>query len=70
MIGAVIGDLAGSVYEYYQFYKTQPLKIEKIFPDDAFFSDDSILTVAIADAIINKCDYGQKLKEYGKKFHD
>lgn len=70
MIGAVIGDLAGSVYEYYQFYKTQPLKIEKIFPDDAFFSDDSILTVAIADAIINKCDYGQKLKEYGKRFQD
>lgn len=70
MIGAIIGDLAGSVYEYYQLSKVEPLKIDKIIPDGAFFSDDTILTTAIADAIINKCDYGKKLKEYGKRYED
>ena len=70
MIGAVIGDLAGSIYEYYQFSKVEPLKTDKIIPDGAFFSDDTILTIAVADAILNNHDFGGKLKEYGKKYED
>ena len=68
MLGAIIGDLAGSVYEYDQIKKAHEIKIEKIIEDNAFFSDDSILTMAILDAILSNKDYGGKLKEYAKKY--
>ena len=56
MYGAVIGDLAGSIYEYDQLKKIKPIKMDKVIPDNAFYSDDTILTVAIGDAILNGGD--------------
>ena len=68
MLGAVIGDLAGSIYEYEQLKKVKPIQINKIIEDDAFFSDDTILTIAIADAILNNVGYDEKLRGYTRKF--
>ncbi len=68
MLGAIIGDLAGSIYEYDQVSKVKPLEINNIIDKNSFFSDDTILTIAIADAIISKCDYGKKLKKYATKY--
>lgn len=68
MLGAIIGDLAGSIYEFEQVRKHSNVDIKNIIEDDAFISDDSILTVAIADAILNKKDYGKTLKEYTLKY--
>lgn len=68
MIGAIIGDLAGSVYEYGQVKNVSGVKMGKVIEDDAFISDDSILTIAIMDAIINKKDYGKTLREYVNKY--
>ena len=68
MIGAIIGDLAGSIYEYNELSEIKPIKnIVKIIPENSFYSDDTILTIAIADAILNNANYGAKLKEYGIK---
>lgn len=68
MLGAIIGDLAGSIYEYDQIKGAKPVKINNIIEKDAFYSDDTILTMAITDAILNNVDYETKLKEYAKKF--
>ena len=68
MLGAIIGDLAGSIYEFEQMQNTHPVIIDNIIEKDSFFSDDTILTIAILDAIVTKKDYGEKLKEYGKKY--
>lgn len=68
MLGAIIGDLAGSIYEYEQTKKVQPIKVKNIIEDEAFFSDDTILTIAVLDAILNKKDYAQTLKDYAKNF--
>ena len=71
MLGAIIGDLAGSIYEYGQTKKVKPkVEVKNLIEKNAFFSDDTILTVAIADAILTKSDYAEKLKEYGKKYID
>lgn len=81
MLGAIIGDLAGSIYEYSEFKdslnKTINLKRrleilhkKELIDDDSFYSDDTILTIAILDAIINNKPYGDKLKEYGLKYKD
>ncbi|MBQ8522926.1 MAG: ADP-ribosylglycohydrolase family protein [Clostridia bacterium] len=64
MLGAIIGDLAGSIYEYEQIKNCRPIKINSIIEDNSFFSDDTILTMAIADAILNNVNYENKLKEY------
>ena len=42
MWGAVIGDLAGSIYEYEQSKKVSLIRKTKLIEDNSFFSDDSI----------------------------
>lgn len=80
MLGAIIGDLAGTKYEYQEFLdsKNGIINIErrrKIFnpntellTEESFISDDSLLTIAIAEAIIYNRDYEEALKKYGKKY--
>lgn len=81
MYGAIIGDLAGSIYEYDEFKdslnkivnlkrRMERLHSKSLIPDDAFYSDDTILTIAILDAIISNSSYESKLREYGKKYKD
>ena len=80
MLGAIIGDLAGTKYEYQEFldWKNGVINLERrkeildlnepLLTDKSFVSDDSILTIAIAEAILNKEDYGEVLKRYGIKY--
>ena len=70
MYGAIIGDLAGSIYEYGQIKKVSSIKCNKLIEDNSFYSDDTILTIAILDAILKDKDYESSLKEYGKKYSD
>ena len=70
MWGAIIGDLAGSTYEYGQIKKVTNIDNKEIIERDSFFSDDTILTIAILDAIENDCNYEKYLKEYYKKYKD
>lgn len=48
MLGAIIGDIVGSVYEWNNI-KTKNFPL---FRDDCFFTDDTIMTIAVADAIM------------------
>lgn len=80
MLGAIIGDLAGTKYEYQEFLDSRKGIINKerrkeilnseieLITDESFVSDDSILTTAIAEAIIYNTDYRETLKKYGKKY--
>ncbi len=68
MYGAIIGDLAGSIYEYSQLKSISNINIDKIITEASFYSDDTILTVAILDAILNKGNYEEYLKKYIKKY--
>ncbi len=47
MYGAIIGDLAGSIYEFEQTKHLIPIKINKIIEENSFYSDDTILTITI-----------------------
>lgn len=68
MYGAIIGDLAGSIYEYAQLRKVVPINMDKVIEDNSFYSDDTILTIAILDAIQNNREYEKYIKEYVKKY--
>ena len=60
MIGAIAGDIIGSIYEWNNVRTTGfPL-----FSDHCSFTDDTVLTVAVADSIIRDTGYTEKLKEY------
>ena len=49
IIGAIIGDVVGSTYE---FVDKIPAKF-KLFRNVCSFTDDTVLTVAIADALLH-----------------
>lgn len=68
MYGAIIGDLAGSIYEYSQIKKVSSIQCEEIITDNSFYSDDTILTVAIADAIMHNKEYEKYIRMYGRKY--
>ncbi len=65
MFGALIGDLVGSVYEWnnYKAKDFQPL----IHPR-AFLTDDSVLTVAVADAFLNGRGLVECFKDWGGRY--
>lgn len=64
MLGAIYGDKAGSIYEYEQIKTIKPIKTEQLIKETSFYSDDTIETIAVMDAILNKKDYEKTLKEY------
>lgn len=68
MWGAIIGDLAGSIYEYNQVKGIKKVNNEEIISDKSFFSDDTILTIAVLDAIEHDQDYEKYLRLYGNKY--
>ena len=64
MLGAIIGDIVGSRYE---FDATNDYNFE-LFSDKNNFTDDTICTVAIADAILKGRDYGESLHDWCRRY--
>ncbi|UCH79748.1 MAG: ADP-ribosylglycohydrolase family protein [Nitrospiraceae bacterium] len=64
MLGAIAGDIIGSIYE------SRPIK-SKDFPffgPDCRFTDDTVLTVAVADSILEGRSYQESIREIGRKY--
>ena len=70
MYGAILGDLAGSIYEYNQTKNIESIELNKLIEENSFISDDTILTIAILEAILENCDYNYYLKKYANKYKD
>jgi len=70
MYGAIIGDLAGSIYEYEEFSNIKSINTNKLIEDNSFYSDDTILTIAILNAIMDDKNYDKYLRSYIKKYKD
>ena len=64
MLGAIIGDIVGSRWE---FDPTNDYNFE-LFSDKNSFTDDTICTVAVADAILNHKGYGANLHEWCRRY--
>ncbi|MBW1805689.1 MAG: ADP-ribosylglycohydrolase family protein [Deltaproteobacteria bacterium] len=64
MIGAITGDIIGSVYEGYGI-KTKEFPL---FDPRCRFTDDTVLTIAVAKAILDNIDYTIAVKEIGRKY--
>jgi len=69
MLGAIIGDIVGSVYEWHNI-KTKDFPL---FRDDCFFTDDTVMTIATADALMNggeTDDFIDAYKKWGRLYPD
>lgn len=67
MIGAIVGDIAGSVYEW---NKTKDFPL---FREDCFFTDDTVMTCAVAEAIMEggtQDAFIDAMKKYGRMYPD
>ncbi len=64
MLGAIIGDIAGSPFEH------APIKIEdfQLLSIQSCFTDDSVMTVAVADAILHQKSYQDAMLYWGRKY--
>lgn len=66
MVGAIAGDIIGSVYEWERIKTTDfPL-----FQPRCFFTDDTVLTVAVAEVILTGRPYAEILREIGLRYPD
>ncbi len=66
MIGAIVGDIIGSVYEFDQI-KTKDFPL---FHPRCKFTDDTVLTVAVADAILSGRPYVESVRRIGRRYPD
>ncbi|CCG56294.1 ADP-ribosylglycohydrolase [Brachyspira pilosicoli WesB] len=69
MLGAIIGDIVGSVYEYSNI-KTKDFDF---FSKESYFTDDTVMTIAVADAIMNGGkfeNYYDSMKRFGNAYID
>ena len=64
MLGAIIGDVLGSTFEFY------PMKTKKfeLLEKNSHFTDDTVMTVAVADSIMNGEPYVESLQKWGRKY--
>jgi len=64
MLGALVGDIVGSVFEW----NNHRSKDFPLFCPESFFTDDSVLTVALAEAILGGSDYASVMRLYGQRY--
>ena len=64
MLGSIAGDIIGSVYE------ARPIKTTEfpLFGRHATFTDDTVMTVAAAYAILRDVDYTTAFKSFGRQY--
>jgi ADP-ribosylglycohydrolase len=64
MLGALVGDIVGSVFEW----NNHRSKDFPLFCPESIFTDDSVLSVALAEAILEGSDYASVMRLYGRRY--
>lgn len=70
MLGAIIGDIVGSIYEWNNI-KTKDFEL---FSEKCFFTDDTVMTLAISEGMMDGAGDGlvgsiiQAMKKYGRLY--
>lgn len=64
MTGAIIGDIIGSRFEKDNIKS----KAFDLFTKKSRYTDDTVLTIAIADCVLNSREYEKTVKKYGRAY--
>lgn len=65
MLGAIIGDIVGSYYEFRHFKEKD---FTPLFHPLAKFTDDTVCTIAVADALLNNLDPATTLRSWCRRY--
>ena len=74
MYGAILGDMIGAPYEFDRGNKTKNFPL---FSDGSHFTDDTVMTIAVADALMDNMDENsldasdllvQSMRKWGRKY--
>ncbi len=62
MLGAIAGDILGSIHEFH------PIKTKNfdLLNSECVFTDDSVMTAAVADSLMNQIPYVESLQMWGR----
>lgn len=63
MLGAIAGDIIGSIYENWRIKR----KDFRLFTPFSTYTDDTVLTIAVADALMHGTDFGVTIKRYARR---
>lgn len=67
IIGAILGDIAGSQYEF-----ARPNDLDwqhcELFTDKCHFTDDTVMTLAAKMAVLNKDSFAKNYREFGRQY--
>ena len=66
-MGAVIGDICGSIYEFDNRKTDRPETIELMNPA-CFYTDDTVMTVAVAEAAFGDRDYEKAILKWARAY--
>lgn len=66
IIGAIIGDVVGSTYE---FNNCKSVDVD-LFDPNSTFTDDTVLTIAVADWLLNGGNLADIVHRYGNEYFD
>lgn len=64
MLGAILGDIAGSLHEH----RPHKSKQFELLPEHGRFTDDSVLTIATADALLNDVPFDRAYRAYYARY--
>ena len=64
MKGAIVGDILGSPHEFLPEKEFNFELINRFIK----YTDDSVLTIAVADALLNNLSYDEALVTYSRKY--
>jgi len=64
MIGAIAGDVIGSVYEW---HPTKSKRFE-LLRADCFFTDDTVMTIACAQVLLGQGAYAERYRTLGRRY--
>ena len=66
MLGAIIGDIVGSIYEP----KDRRIKTKDFpfFSENCRFTDDSVCTTAVADALLHNLPPAETMRDWGRRY--
>jgi ADP-ribosylglycohydrolase len=67
MMGAIIGDICGSIYEFDNRKTDSPETIELANPA-CFYTDDTVLTVAVFEAAFGEGDYEKSILKWAREY--
>lgn len=64
LLGAIAGDVIGSVYEHFPVKTTE----FQLFSCASTFTDDTVMTMANFDWLLNGSDLSRTMQEYGRRY--